>query len=35
VEKEERENEANSEVFRAVIDSYPEDTFHCRNDNCK
>jgi hypothetical protein len=38
VEKEEREkkkNEAKSQVFRAVIDSYPENKFYCRNVNCK
>jgi len=31
----EKKNEAKSQVFRAVIDSYPENKFHCRNVNCK
>jgi hypothetical protein len=38
VEREKREKkkkEAKSQVFRAVIDSYPENKFHCRNVNCK
>jgi len=30
-----RKNETKSQVFRAVIDSYPENTFHCRNVNFK
>jgi len=34
-EKRERKNEAKSQVFRAVIDSYPENTFHCRKVNFK
>jgi len=34
-ERERKKNEGKSQVFRAVIDSYPENTFHCRNVNCK
>jgi hypothetical protein len=31
----EKKHEATSQVFRAVIDSYPENKFHCRNVDCK
>ena len=35
VRERDKKNEGKSQVFRTVIDSYPENMSYCRNVNCK